>query len=63
MSVAEQDAFTEQVEAGTPVHLPFEHLDAVDVAFDRTGTVGQGQAVADRIVISLQASDEAVQMR
>ena len=33
--VGEHDALAEQVEVGAAVHLPFDHLDAVDVAFDR----------------------------
>ena len=41
----QQDSFTEQVESGAAIHLPFEHLDPVDVAFDLAGAVGQGQAV------------------
>ena len=39
-------AFAEQVEAGAAEHLTFDHLEAVDVAFDRAGAVRQGQAVA-----------------
>jgi hypothetical protein len=34
VSVAEQDALAQQVGLGPAVHLPFDHLDAVDVAFD-----------------------------
>jgi hypothetical protein len=33
-SRGEQDAFPEQVEFGAAVHLPFDHFDAVDSAFD-----------------------------
>jgi hypothetical protein len=32
--VGEEDAAAEQVGVCASVHLPFEHLDAVDVAFD-----------------------------
>jgi hypothetical protein len=32
--VGEEDAAAEQVGVGASAHLPFEHLDAVDVAFD-----------------------------
>jgi hypothetical protein len=32
--IGEEDAAAEQVGAGASVHLPLEHLDAVDVAFD-----------------------------
>jgi hypothetical protein len=37
VSVAEQDAFAEQVWFGPSVHLAFDHLDAVDVAFHGAG--------------------------
>jgi hypothetical protein len=33
-SRGEQDAFAEQVEFDAAVHLPFDHFDAVDGAFD-----------------------------
>ncbi|MER7450355.1 hypothetical protein ABTW96_08705 [Nocardia beijingensis] len=48
-SVAEQDALAEQVEVGATKHLAFDHLDAVDVAFDRPAVPGHGQADDDRI--------------
>ena len=38
-SVGEQDAFAEQVGFRAAVHLSFDHLNAVDVAFDGAGTV------------------------
>jgi len=41
-SVGEQDALPEQVGFGASVHLSFDHLDAVDVAFDGAGAVGDG---------------------
>ena len=37
--VGEEDAAAEQVRAGASVHLSFEHLDVVDVAFDGAGPV------------------------
>ena len=61
--MTEQDSFAEQIEAGTSIHLPLEHLDAIDVAFDGAGAVGEGEPIADGIVIGLQATDEAVQLR
>ena len=55
--------FAEQVESGTAVHLPFEHLDPVDVAFDLAGAVGQGQAVEDGLVVAFEPGDEGAQVR
>src|SRR5215470_7449446 len=46
-SGGEQDALAEQAEARPPVHLPFDHLDPVHVAFDRARAVGQGQPGGD----------------
>lgn len=37
--------------------------DAVDVAFDGAGAVGEGESVADRVMIGLQTPDEPVQLR
>jgi hypothetical protein len=36
-SVGEQAALAEQVGFGAAEHLPFDHLDAVDVASDSAG--------------------------
>jgi hypothetical protein len=41
-SVGEQDALAEQVGFRASVHLAFDHLDAVDVAFDGAGAVRDG---------------------
>jgi hypothetical protein len=38
------------------------HLDAVDVALDGAGVVGQGEAVADGVVVALQAGGEGLQV-
>jgi hypothetical protein len=40
-SAGEQDTFAEEVWVGPSVHLSFDHLDAVDVAFDGAGAVGR----------------------
>jgi hypothetical protein len=45
--VGEQDALAEQVGFGAAVHLSFDHLDAVDVAFDGAGAVGDGEPGGD----------------
>jgi hypothetical protein len=54
-SVGEQDALAEQVGFRPAVHLSFDHLDAVDVAFDGAGALGQGQAVGDGVLVGAQA--------
>ena len=41
VSVGEQDALAQEVGAGSSVHLPFDHLAAVDVAFDGAGAPGR----------------------
>src|SRR6185437_5461333 len=48
-SAGQEYAFSEQFQAGAAEHLAFEHLEPVDVALDRAGAVGQGQAVADGV--------------
>jgi hypothetical protein len=35
-----------------PPHLSFDHFDAVDVAFDGAGAVGQGKSVEDGGVVA-----------
>jgi hypothetical protein len=52
----------EKVESGSSVHLPFEHLDPIDVPFDSTGTVRQSQSIQDRSVVGFEPSDEAAQV-
>jgi hypothetical protein len=47
MSGAKKDSVSEEVESGAALHLALDHLDAVDVAFDRAGTVGQGEVGGD----------------
>ena len=54
-SVGEQDALAQQVWFRSPVHLPFDHFDAVDVAFDGAGAVGQGEARVDRRPVFAQS--------
>ncbi|WP_425296949.1 hypothetical protein [Nocardia abscessus] len=41
--------------------MPFEHFDAVDVAFDGSAVPGQDQTGADRVLLAAQAADEEVQ--
>src|SRR5215469_4149493 len=47
----EQDALAEQVGFRAPAHLSFDHLDAVDVAFDGTGAV---EEVSPKINLPLE---------
>jgi hypothetical protein len=46
-SAGEQDAFAQEVWVRPSVHLSFDHLDPVDVAFDGAGVVGPGEAGGD----------------
>ena len=39
----------EQVEVGSPVHLPLEHFDPVPMPFDRPGVVFESQPGGDGI--------------
>jgi hypothetical protein len=62
-SAGQEYAFSQQVQAGAAEHLAFEHLEPVDVAFDWSGTVGQGQAVADGVEVAAQVTGECCQRR
>ena len=55
------DALAEQGEAGSAVHLAFDHLDPVDVAFDFAGAVGQGEAVGDGLLVGADPGGEGAQ--
>src|SRR5215472_11810442 len=59
--VGEEDAAAEQVGAGASVHLSFEHLDAVDVAFDGAGAPGKAEPVGDGVLVGAQAGDEGAE--
>lgn len=48
LSAAEEYSFAKQVEPGSPLHLPSEHLDSVHILFGRAGTVQQSQSIQDR---------------
>src|ERR1700731_4877915 len=60
--VGEQDALAEQVGFRAAVHLSFEHLDAVDVAFDGAGAVGDGEPGGDGGPVAAESSGEAAQL-
>src|SRR5262249_28457625 len=62
-SGSQEDSLAEQVEAGAAIHLPFEHFDPVDVAFDLAGAVGQGQAVEYGGMVALEPGREGAQLR
>lgn len=57
--VGEQDPLAQEVRVRPSVHLSFDHLDAVDAAFDSTGAVGQGEAGGDGCPVLAQADGEA----
>ena len=58
-SVREQDALAQEVGFRSSVHLSFDHLDAVDVAFDGAGAVGQGEPGGDGGPVLAQSGGEA----
>jgi hypothetical protein len=60
-SVWNEDALAYQVGVGTAEHGAFECLDAVDLAFDGAGAVGQAESGGDRGVVAAQACHEGVQ--
>jgi Transposase, Mutator family len=62
-SAGQEYAFSQQFQAGAAEHLAFEHLEPVDVALDRSGAVGQGQAVADGAEVAAQVGGEGSQGR
>ena len=55
-------AFAEEGEAGAAVHLSFDHLDLVDVAFHGGGAVGQGEPGGDGVLVAPDAAGEGVQL-
>ena len=59
--VGEQDALAEQVGFRASVHLSFEHLDAVDVAFDGAGAVGDGEPGGDGAPVPAESLAETAQ--
>ncbi|MEV4280914.1 hypothetical protein [Actinoplanes xinjiangensis] len=60
VSSAEQDSFAEQVEACAAVHLPLDHLDPVNVAFDGVVAIRQGQASGDSVQVTDQTGRNPV---
>ena len=50
----QEKALLEQIEFGTAKHLALQHLEAVDVAFDRAVTPGQGDPGFDRVIVVAQ---------
>src|SRR5579859_5529721 len=57
----EEYAFAQEGEAGAAVHLAFDHLDLVDVAFHGGGAVGQGEPGGDGFLVAADAAGEGVQ--
>lgn len=56
--MGEEDAASEEGEAGPAVVLAFEELDARDVALDGTGAPGQGEPGGDGGQVFAQAECE-----
>ena len=55
------DAFAQQIEAGTAVHLSFDRFEPVDVAFDGPGAMGQAQPGGDRGQVVADPGGEDIQ--
>ena len=49
----------EEVGLCSAEHLSFEHFDAIDAAFDRSGAVRQGEAVGDGVPFVAEPAGEA----
>jgi hypothetical protein len=47
-----EDAKSKQAEVGTPVHLPFDKFQTVEVAFNRSVAPGQLQSSQHGILVS-----------
>src|ERR1039457_7193902 len=58
VSAGQEDAFAEEREGGAAVHLAFEQFGPGVEAFDQAGAPGQGQAVADGLVVLADAGGE-----
>jgi hypothetical protein len=54
----EQHSLAQEIETGSAVHLSFDRLDPVDVAFDKARAVRQCQACGDGVQVAGQASSE-----
>lgn len=51
----EEQAFAQQVEAGTAVHLPFQQFDPIDSSLSGSGTPVEGETGGDRVQIGTEA--------
>src|SRR5262252_989028 len=56
-----QEAVTQEIEACPAKHLAFQHLQAINMPFDRAGTPRQRDAGFDGRKVLLQASSEALE--
>jgi hypothetical protein len=56
--VGEEYAFAEEGEAGAAVGLAFDELDLGDGAFDFAAAPGEGESVADGVVVAADAVGE-----
>jgi hypothetical protein len=52
--IGKEDAASEQVGTRWSIHLSFDHLDSVDVAFDHAGTPAEGQPGGDGFLIAAE---------
>jgi hypothetical protein len=49
-----QEAASQQIELGAAKHLPFDHLQTIDMPFHWSRTPGQRQASSDRVEIATE---------
>src|SRR5580693_6073342 len=57
----QDDALTEQGEAGTAVHLALDGLDLVDDALDPARAVGEGEPVEDGFLVAADPVGEGAE--
>ncbi|MGW6202192.1 hypothetical protein ACWF9B_00845 [Streptomyces sp. NPDC055089] len=60
-SGGKQYPLAQEVEVSASIHLPLDHFDAVDVAFDCARTPGQGETGDDGIAVAVDAGGKSVE--
>ncbi|MFE7572225.1 hypothetical protein ACFU76_35675 [Streptomyces sp. NPDC057539] len=57
---SEENPLAEQLKSDAAEHLALEHLDPVDMAFDRARAPGQGESGGDGVEVAVDVGGEAV---
>src|SRR5262244_3192335 len=63
VSWREQEAAVEEIEVRSAKHLAFQHLEAIDMALDRSVAPGHGHPSFDRVVVLREPLRKASQGR